>query len=55
MENEISTVYLAFIKSRILTLNDVHNFCLKEGNILFYYIFRIIFPRSWRFYSRVFL
>ena len=43
MENENRTVDLTFIKSRVLTLNDVLNFCLKEGNNKYYYMFRTFF------------
>ena len=49
-DNNSSIKNLSFIRSKILTLNDVVDFCQKEGEFI-YFIFRPIFSTNKMLYS----
>ena len=44
-DNNSSIKNLSYIRSKILTLNDVVDFCQKEGEFM-YFIFRPILPTN---------
>ena len=52
-DNNSSIKNLSYIRSKILTLNDVVDFCQKEGEFM-YFIFRPILPTNKMLYSRIF-
>lgn len=54
MENS-KKIDLNYIKTKILTINDVWNFCLLEGKLVQYKNFRIVFSKTKKLYCGIFL
>ena len=52
-DNNSSIKNLSFIRTKILTLNDVVDFCQKEGEFM-YIISRPVLPTNKMLYSRIF-